>query len=255
MLPLILSIVGGLAGPIASAIAGSKTEDEARKAVGPKYNAMIARLVGEGLGHVEARKAADEAIAPEIERVRSEGALPAWAETALGLAGGIGGWAAGAKLAGKAAAKALAKGAAAEVKAAPKVIEGATRPKKINYRAADKEGQDLPKGREREEFFEDEPASMVGDNETLEKIKEVQGVLAPFPKRGPVRSGSGQPALDFSPEAMPMTPREEFRDLLRQETRKEPKRPPELMGAFPPRIGLDKDAYMAEQMGLSPQGF
>jgi hypothetical protein len=69
---------------------------------------MYQRLVAEGMGRIEATRAADAALRPEIEKAKSEGALPGWAEGLLSVAGGFGGWAAGAKIAGKAAAKAVA---------------------------------------------------------------------------------------------------------------------------------------------------
>lgn len=116
MIPLALSIAGSLAPPILSALFGAKTEQQARDSVAPQYNAMLMRLMAqEGMGRVEAERAADEAMRPEIEKAKSEGALPGWAEGLLSVAGGIGGWAAGAKLAGKVAAKAVAGEAAKDI--------------------------------------------------------------------------------------------------------------------------------------------
>ena len=115
VLPLVLSIAGGLLPSIISAIAGSKTQAQARVAVQPEYDAMVSQLIGRGMKRAEAEAEADNAIQGEVASKMQEGALPGWAEGLLGVAGGIGGWAAGAKLAARGAAKALGKDATKEV--------------------------------------------------------------------------------------------------------------------------------------------
>lgn len=137
------SLLAGMMPGIISSLAGAKTESEARTAVKPQYDAMVAQLVGRGMPRSEASAQADEAIKAEVQKSMSEGALPGWAEALLGVAGGIGGWAAGAKLAAK-GAKAVA-GKVAE--AAPKKLGP-----KVTYKAADKSGQDLPAGNALDDF-------------------------------------------------------------------------------------------------------
>jgi len=115
VLPLILAGVGGMLPGIISAIAGSKTQEQARVAVQPEYDAMVTQMIGRGMKRAEAEAEADNAIQGEVASKMQEGALPGWAEGLLGVAGGIGGWAAGAKLAARGAAKALGKNATKEV--------------------------------------------------------------------------------------------------------------------------------------------
>ena len=124
-----LSVAASLAPGIISSLLGAKTEAEARRAVAPQRDAMLQRLMSNGMGRVEAERAAEEALSGEVAKAKEEGALPGWAEGLLSVVGGIGGWAAGAKLAAKGAAKALGK-AAKEVagdaasKSVPKLTGG-----------------------------------------------------------------------------------------------------------------------------------
>lgn len=114
------SIIGSMIPGIVSSLAGAKTEEQARQAVKPQYEAMVSQMIGRGLPRREAEAQAEEAIAGELAKQRTSGALPGWAEALLGVAGGIGGWMAGAKLAGKAAAKGVA--ALSSAKPVPKAL-------------------------------------------------------------------------------------------------------------------------------------
>ena len=120
VLPLVLSIAGGLLPSIISAIAGSKTQAQARVAVQPEYDAMVSQMIGRGMKRAEAEAEADNAIQGEVASKMQEGALPSWAENLLTIAGGLGGWIAGGKLAARSAAKALGK-TAKEALAVPAV--------------------------------------------------------------------------------------------------------------------------------------
>lgn len=99
MIPLIASIIGGVAPSIINALVGGKTEDEARRAVAPHHDALLMQLMSSGMSRRDAEAHADQALSGELEKARSEGPIPPWAEALLGAAGGIGGWAAGARLA------------------------------------------------------------------------------------------------------------------------------------------------------------
>jgi len=120
VLPLILAGVGGMLPGIISAIAGSKTQEQARVAVQPEYDAMVTQMIGRGMKRAEAEAEADNAIQGEVASKMQEGALPPWAENLLTIAGGLGGWIAGGKLAARSAAKALGK-TAKEAPAVPAV--------------------------------------------------------------------------------------------------------------------------------------
>lgn len=120
VLPLALSIAGGVLPGVISAIAGSKTPEQARKAVKPQWDAMVAQLIGRGMPRAAAEAQAEEAIQGAVAEKMQEGALPGWAEALLGVAGGVGGWMAGAKLAAKKGAQALSK-AATPAKDVPKL--------------------------------------------------------------------------------------------------------------------------------------
>lgn len=104
-----LSVVGSILPGIISALAGSKTPEQARAAVAPEYDALVNQLVGRGITRQQAEEQANEQIQGAVAEKLQEGALPGWAEGLLSVAGGIGGWMAGAKMAAKAGGKALAK--------------------------------------------------------------------------------------------------------------------------------------------------
>ncbi len=246
MLPLILSVAGSILPSVVSALAGAKTEEEARQAIKPKYEAMVARMIGAGKGRNEAMQAADEAIKGALAEEMNKGALPGWAEGLLGIAGGIGGWAAGAKLAGKAAAKAAqlgVKGGQAVSQTAGKAESAAAARPKL-------------------------PAPSMAEAETVDITRLPDEMLTPFPKRaaamGPdtpaqdaefriSRNLEYQPTVGSAPTAQPMSAQEEFRRFLAQEERANPKAPPSFVRPFPPRVGYDEEAYLGGQMGANPE--
>ena len=99
---------------IASAIAGSPTENEARARVAPLFNREVAKLMATGMSYANAESHANEAISGHLQEEMSKSNLPEWAGTMLGVVGGIGGWSLGAKLAGKALTRMGAKAVAGE---------------------------------------------------------------------------------------------------------------------------------------------
>jgi hypothetical protein len=121
VLPILLSAAGGVLGAVLpgmiSAIAGAKTEDQARVALEPKREGAIIRLMGQGMTRAAASQQVDEALKGEIEKEMTKGALPPWAEIGLGLLGGVGGGMAGSKIGGMMAKKAAAKTAATDLAA------------------------------------------------------------------------------------------------------------------------------------------
>lgn len=255
LLPLAASVVGSVLPGMISAIAGAKTPEQARAALAPKFDAAVAELIGRGMRRDEAEKQTEEAMKGEIAAKMQEGALPAWAEALMSVAGGIGGWAAGAKLAGKKLAKAAtSEGAEAATKAVP------TSGKKVKYREADKSGQDLPPGNERDDFMPDEPA-MFADDAATTRIREVEGeLIPPFRRAPPARIGSEQTPLiehavpvGSAPPAQPMSPREEFREMLRQEARSVPRRPQEMELVKPFALEYDEAADLPLQLRRNPE--
>lgn len=212
LLPLAASVVGSVLPGMISAIAGAKTPEQARAALAPKFDAAVAELIGRGMRRDEAEKQTEEAMKGEIAAKMQEGALPAWAEALMSVAGGIGGWAAGAKLAAKGASKALA-GATKE--AAAKAAPTAT--------AA--------------------PEAAV--------VKEVEAELIP-PFRGQPRLEHA-PTVGSAPPAQPMSPREEFREMLRQEARSAPRRPQEMELVKPFALEYDEAADLPLQLRRNPE--
>ena len=99
---------------IASAIAGSPTENEARAKVAPLFNREVAKLMAKGMSYADAESHANEAISGHLQEEMSKSNLPEWAGTILNVVGGIGGWSLGAKLAGKGLARMGAKAVAGE---------------------------------------------------------------------------------------------------------------------------------------------
>ena len=115
MLP---AIIGGAVGSaalegIGSAIAGSPSEEQAREAVGPLFNREVARLMATGLSMKDAETKANDSVAQHIKESMGTSNLPDWASLLLSTAGGIGGWALGAKSAASIARKLGAKAASA----------------------------------------------------------------------------------------------------------------------------------------------
>jgi hypothetical protein len=255
MLPLILSVAGSLLPSVVSALAGAKTEEEARQAVKPKYEAMVARMIGAGKGRNEAVQAADEAIKGALAEEMNKGALPGWAEALLGVAGGIGGWAAGAKL----AAKGLAKAAQVGVKGGQAVSQTAGK--------AESAAAARPKL----------PAPNMAEAETVDITRLPDEMLTPFPKRAaamgpdtPVQDAEfrfgglerrapigieQQPTVGSAPPAQPMSAQEEFRRFLAQEERASPQQPPSFVRPFPARLGYDEASDMNAQMRNHPELF
>ena len=100
-IPTILSIIGGIAPSIISAIAGSKSESEAREILKPEYESMVGRAISAGMGRADAEASVAEEFQRKLQETMGEGAIPGWMEAVLGVAGGGLGYAAG---------KALTKG-------------------------------------------------------------------------------------------------------------------------------------------------
>ena len=125
--PWTLGILGGILPSIVSALAGSKTPEEARAAIEPQHNAMVTQLVGRGMRRSEAIEQADEALKGALADKMDEGAVPPWADMVMSVAGGIGGGALGSKLAKgavKGATKSIGKAATAEAADAAAVQKG-----------------------------------------------------------------------------------------------------------------------------------
>lgn len=102
----VASAIGSTAlSAIGDAIAGSPTENEARQKVAPLFNREVAKLMAGGLSFADAESQANEAVAGHVKQEMETSNLPEWASGILGVVGGIGGWALGAKLAGKGLAK------------------------------------------------------------------------------------------------------------------------------------------------------
>ena len=119
MLPLLAGVLGSGIGSaaleaIGHAIAGSPTEAEARQRVAPLFYNEVAKLMAQGVSMPDAEKQANEAVSGHIKDEMSKSNLPDWAGGMLGVVGGIGGWAAGAKLAGKGLARMASKAVAGE---------------------------------------------------------------------------------------------------------------------------------------------
>lgn len=133
MLPLIAGVLGSGIGSaaleaIGHAIAGSPTEAEARQRVAPLFYNEVAKLMAQGVSMPDAEKQANEAVSGHIKDEMSKSNLPDWAGGMLGVVGGIGGWAAGAKLASKGLARMGAKAVAGAVaEGSGKVAEGAAK--------------------------------------------------------------------------------------------------------------------------------
>lgn len=110
-------VIGGLAGSfipgIIDALVSSKSKEEAAQALAPMRQSKIAELVGRGVRRDEASAQVDEEMQSAVQEEMQKGSLPAWAEMALGLVGGI----AGAKLGSKLGKKPMVKADAPEVKA------------------------------------------------------------------------------------------------------------------------------------------
>lgn len=175
VLPLLAiagSTIASLLPGVISALAGSKNEAEARHEVAPQYNAMVAQLVGRGIPRAQAMEHADEAIKGAVSEKMSEGALPGWAEGLLSIAGGIGGWAAGAKLAARGAAKlAGAAGEKALAGAATKNIGKAATGEAQGAAAAEKAANTATKGA---------PDAALSKDELPAVEDPPQGLITPF---------------------------------------------------------------------------
>jgi hypothetical protein len=194
---------------IGEAIAGSPTEAEARQRVAPLFNREVAKLMAAGLSYPDAEKQANESVSGHIQGEMAKSNLPEWASGALGVVGGIGGWAAGAKLASKglsrmAGAKAASLADAAvedplKKAAAGAVAEGSGKA----IEGAAKVGP-FPKGKQPRLGMAEEIGEPAAMNNAAEEVAErgvmpfehVPEVLRPFPKMMPqARIPMNQPML------------------------------------------------------------
>jgi hypothetical protein len=206
-------MLGGLIPMVVDAIAGSKTEEEARSAIYPKRMEMVERLIGSGMPRAAAEAQVDEALKSEVQSKMQEGALPGWATAALSLAGGIGGGALGAKV-GKmlakkpvAAAKQADEGAAAitktpemapvnhPVKPSPEIPDPVKRP------ALPPEPEILPQNMPREVPGESPLDDLVMPFSPRQKPRQV--VYEPFTDEPPLPDDI-MPAVVNAPIAAPL---------------------------------------------------
>jgi outer membrane lipoprotein SlyB len=229
VLPILLSAAGGVLGAILpgmiSAIAGAKTEDQARVALEPKREGAIIRLMGQGMTRAAASQQVDEALKGEIEKEMNKGALPPWAEMGLSLIGGLGGGALGGKLGKALSKKALKAESASAAPGAP--AAPATSGRKITYRKPDTKGQDLPLSKKRDDFFPEEmgpfPSSALSPQERGLSLPP-RGFTADF---GPASSGRIIRDAEFSvpPRLEAPFPRLAYEDPI-------PELPPGLLPKF-----------------------
>jgi len=105
MLPVILSIAGGLLPAVIDAFRSGKSPEEAAAIVAPKRREMIDRLTGSGMNGGAAEKMADDAMQGEIEKAQLPEPMNPWLSTALMAAGAYGGFRAGKAISGMRAAK------------------------------------------------------------------------------------------------------------------------------------------------------
>ncbi len=115
--PWVLSIAGSILPQIIDAFRTHKTPEEAQKAVQPKYDELVARMVGSGVPEERAHKMAQELIVPELEKASE--AEPMNPILSLGISG-LGMWG-GAKLGSKLGGALLGKGVKAAATAAPAI--------------------------------------------------------------------------------------------------------------------------------------
>jgi hypothetical protein len=106
MLPIVLSIVGGMLPTIVDAFRSGKSPEEAAQIIAPKRKEMIDRLTGSGMNASAAEKMADEAMKGELEKAQLPEPMNPWISTALMAAGGYGGYRAGKAIKAARAAKA-----------------------------------------------------------------------------------------------------------------------------------------------------
>jgi hypothetical protein len=99
---------------IADAVVSAPSEEEARRAVGGDVNIQVAKLMRMGMSPADAERQVNDKVSELIQAHIAKGGVPEWAHAAIGVVGGIGGWALGAKLAGKGLAKLGAKAVAGE---------------------------------------------------------------------------------------------------------------------------------------------
>lgn len=101
MLPVVLSIVGGMLPMIVDAFRSGRSPEEAAKIVAPKRQEIVDRLVGSGMNQSAAEAMADESIKGELEKAQLPEPMNPWISTALMAAGAFGGYKLGGALAGK----------------------------------------------------------------------------------------------------------------------------------------------------------
>lgn len=256
--------IGSILPGVIDAIAGAKTEEEARRLVGPQREAMVARLIGGGTPRAAAEAQADEAIQGEVQKKMQEGALPGWATAALGIAGAIGGGLAGVK-AGKLLKGTATKQAESGAAAITKTPEAP---------AADVKGLPFGGGTYRGKAAQDIPETAP------DEIVPPFGRRAPSPEptdymRNPAREvqpmgvrdteAMGLPApqvrepdsllLPFTPRSMPMDVHEERLIELAQHARRTPKAPPRAGVMSDLALPFNEAQYVDDLMRANPQGF
>jgi hypothetical protein len=85
VLPLVLgaaSLASAVLPSIIDAIAGSKTEAEARRAIYPRHQAMVARNLGRGMSPQEAEDSASNELLPALQEAMNGTVLPPWVHAA-----------------------------------------------------------------------------------------------------------------------------------------------------------------------------
>lgn len=92
MLPIALSVVGGLLPAIIDAFRSGKSPEEAAKIIAPKRQEMIDRFIGSGMNSDAAEKEADIALKDEFAKAQLPEPLNPWLSTGLMALGAYGGY-------------------------------------------------------------------------------------------------------------------------------------------------------------------
>lgn len=196
MIPIIAGVAASMLPSVVSALFGSKNEKQAREAVAPQYEAMVAQMVGGGMPRAQAQQEADQQIQGAVREKMGEGAIPPWLELALSVPAYFAG--AGLAKAGlKAAGKGIGKLAGAEVTAAKGAIpEG---PKTITG-----QGKQIATGEGDPTKFSAGSAEGAGRTKgELPNIPEDTGLRSPYGPR-PAMKPRGTPiGEDMEPQSMP----------------------------------------------------
>lgn len=101
--PTALSILGGLLPSIAEAIAGGRSEEDAKALVEPHVQETIDRLVGGGMSRPKAEAEARRSLQGEVDKAMEGGGLNPMLMTALSVVGAVVGHKVGGKIAGHSA--------------------------------------------------------------------------------------------------------------------------------------------------------